>query len=129
MSVRVEMEGWEELERKLQSLGDRMQSQDVLEEALMAGAEVVREAIAAAAPRRTGILASDIHVSRKGRIKYSVRIGPGLKGFYGRFLEYGTSKMAARPFMRPAFEASNDAAQEAIRQSIWQAVQEAAERA
>lgn len=129
MSVRFEMEGWEELERKLQSLGDRMQSQDVLEEALMAGAEVVREAIAAAAPRRTGILSSDIHVSRKGRIKYSVRIGPGLQGFYGRFLEHGTSKMPAKPFMRPAFEASNDAAQEAIRQAIWQAVQEAAERA
>jgi HK97 gp10 family phage protein len=25
--------------------------------------------------------------------------------FYGRFLEFGTAKMAARPFLRPAFDA------------------------
>lgn len=129
MSVRFEMEGWEELERKLESLGSKMQAQKVLEGALMEGAEVVKAAIEAHAPRRTGMLSSDIHISRGGRKKFSVRIGPGLKGFYGRFLEHGTSKMPAKPFMRPAFEASNDAAQEAIRQAIWQAVQEAAERA
>lgn len=29
--------------------------------------------------------------------------------FYGRFLELGTSKMAARPFLRPAIEASGPA--------------------
>lgn len=32
--------------------------------------------------------------------------------YYARFVEFGTSKMAARPFLRPAFEAKkNDAAQ------------------
>ena len=30
--------------------------------------------------------------------------------FYARFVEVGTSKMAARPFLRPAFEMSKDAA-------------------
>lgn len=30
--------------------------------------------------------------------------------FYWRFVEFGTSKMAARPFMRPAFEAKKEPA-------------------
>jgi HK97 gp10 family phage protein len=38
-----------------------------------------------------------------------------LPGVYGRFLEYGTSKMAARPWMRPAFAASAQAAIKAAR--------------
>ena len=27
--------------------------------------------------------------------------------FYGRFIEYGTSKMAAKPFLRPAYDAAS----------------------
>lgn len=34
-------------------------------------------------------------------ITYAVSLG---KGFWGRFLEYGTRNMAARPFMRAAFD-------------------------
>jgi len=36
----------------------------------------------------------------------SVRIGPSVK--YGKFLEFGTRKMAARPFMRPALKQATD---------------------
>ncbi len=32
------------------------------------------------------------------------------KAFYGQFIEYGTAKMAARPFLRPAYEAKKQAA-------------------
>ncbi len=35
--------------------------------------------------------------------------------WYARFVEFGTSKMAARPFMRPAFEAKKGAAVAAIK--------------
>lgn len=34
--------------------------------------------------------------------------------FYWRFLEFGTEKMAARPFMRPALESKAEAATDAI---------------
>lgn len=41
--------------------------------------------------------------------------GAGSAGlFYWRFLEFGTSKMAARPFMRPALESNVDKATDAI---------------
>ena len=41
-------------------------------------------------------------------------VGPGPNGFYGRFLEYGTVKMAARPFLRPAFDFGVTPAQAAV---------------
>jgi HK97 gp10 family phage protein len=38
--------------------------------------------------------------------------------FYWRFLEFGTSKMPARPFLRPAFAAQREAALAAFRQRM-----------
>lgn len=43
--------------------------------------------------------------------------GPG-KVYYWRFLEFGTSKMAAQPFMRPALANNVGAATDAITSSI-----------
>lgn len=34
--------------------------------------------------------------------------------FYGRFVEFGTSKMPARPFLRPAFDAAKRRALQAV---------------
>lgn len=124
-NVRVEIEGWEELEAKLKALGEKINAQEVMEEALMAGGVIVQEAITFFAPVDTGQLGGSIEISKKGREKHSIRIGPTGAGFYGRFQEYGTSKMAAQPFMRPAFDATAAAAQLAINEAIWQAVQDA----
>lgn len=121
----IEIEGWEELEAKLQQMADNINSQEVLENALMDGAEIVRGAAQAQAPYRTGQLSGNIEVSKRGREKYSVRVGPSGSGFYGRFLEYGTSYMAAQPFMRPALDSVRVQAEAAISDSIWRAVQEA----
>lgn len=58
-------------------------------------------------------LRDDIHVSkivRKDGMKY-VLIGPSRKtGWRGHFLEYGTSKMTARPFAYPGFKETKDEA-------------------
>lgn len=45
--------------------------------------------------------------------------------FYGRFLEYGTSRMSARPWLRPAFDQSVTQAIEAMRARLGQAVEDA----
>lgn len=124
--VSVQIEGWEELEAKLREVAATINTGELLENALMEGAEIVRSAIAAQAPVRTGQLRDSIEISKKGREKYSVRIGPSGQGFYGRYLEYGTSKMAARPFVRPAFDGSRGAAEKAISDAIWSKVQEVA---
>lgn len=50
------------------------------------------------------IIAYDKQVSVTGRIA-SYIVTWTREAFYGRFVEYGTSKMAAQPFLRPSYEA------------------------
>lgn len=106
----VKLEGMDQLLAKLQELGGRMASR-IENQALKAGAEVIQKAASERAPRSSANkkhLADNIAISRvktKEGVKY-VEVGP-TKGdnsefFYGKFLEWGTSKMAARPFLGPA---------------------------
>ena len=61
----------------------------------------------ALAPRRRGRLAAeidfDIEVGARGNV-IEGRVGVKRKGkaFYARFVEFGTRRMAAQPFLRPA---------------------------
>ena len=48
--------------------------------------------------------------------------------YYWRYLEFGTSRMAARPFMRPAFESTKSAAARRITERLRQGVEEAAQK-
>lgn len=65
--------------------------------------------------------------SAKGRVGKTHSIaGPAL---YGRFLEYGTSKMSARPFMRPAIAEATTQALDAIKGGLEKAVDRAAKKA
>ena len=45
--------------------------------------------------------------------------------FYGRFLEFGTSKMAAKPFLRPAYDAARAKAMDAVKQRMQAEVSKA----
>jgi len=59
----------------------------------------------ARAPRRTGMLIEnvDVRVEVRGRQNYiEGLVGVVKKVFWAWFIEMGTSKMAARPFLRPA---------------------------
>ncbi len=58
--------------------------------------------------REAGALKKTIRVVRlKGDPKQNIRVYAGNKEvFYARFVEYGTIKMGARPFMRPALNQS-----------------------
>jgi HK97 gp10 family phage protein len=46
-----------------------------------------------------------------------------------RYLEFGTSKMAANPFMRTAFHSSVDAAYDKIKETLWNNLQRAIKKA
>lgn len=59
---------------------------------------------------RVGVLGGARDYSAYGEISTgrSASENPGGDTFYWRFLEFGTEKMSARPFMRPALESSAD---------------------
>lgn len=120
--VTVKILGQQELESALNQLGARAEA--VLEEAVLAGAEVIRDEASNRAPRRTGRLAKNIvaEVVEKSATGVAVKVGPSKEVFYGRFVEFGTSKMRSQPFLYPTLEAKKAEAQAAIREIIRRAL-------
>lgn len=57
--------------------------------------------------------------SGDGRAAYHVSWNKS-KAFYGRFIEFGTVKMKARPFLRPSYDAVSKAAAEAASEKFIQ---------
>lgn len=54
--------------------------------------------------------------------------GKAVSAFYWRFLEFGTKKMAAKPFLRPAWEGLKNAAAYQIKDSLANAIERAANK-
>ena len=131
--------GLRELEAALKSLPDRI-ARNVLRGAVAAGAAVVRQEARDLAPKsegpqpeghvsgtlkraiyqkqireRSSLLQQTFFVGvRRGRSAKSSAKGV-IDAWYAHFVEFGTSKMSARPFMRPAFEGKKRSAVDAIR--------------
>lgn len=111
MSAEFKLEGLDELVKKVETLGRKGSS--IENKALKEAAEPVQKTGSDLTPRSDldkEHLADNIVISKvkkKEGIKY-IEIGPtkddNSRFFYGKFIEWGTSKMAARPFMQPAYE-------------------------
>lgn len=132
--VEIRVEGLAELRNALLQLPQNI-GRNVLRGAVNAGAgEIVKE-VRARAPEDTGRLRRAVYrkqirelsndfqqtffVSvRRGKRYQKVKLGKreiNLDAFYWHFLEFGTVRMRARPFLRPGFDAASGAAIEAIR--------------
>lgn len=102
--------GFDELSQELTDIAKNV-SEPVRKEALDKGGEIIQKRARALVP-----VLQDEHYGRiRGYLKNSgivtgenngasIEIGWTKDGFYGRFLEYGTSKMAPRSHLRPAYE-------------------------
>lgn len=133
--VTVVVEGGEELLRALRRAGVNVDS--ALEAAAMLGAAVMEDAMVPLAPG-PGIATE---VTEKGPGYVAVDVGPDEDHWYYRFFETGTGPhaitgspwlawddvvtrrvshpgMAARPFMRPAFDGSSGAAAETVGEEL-----------
>lgn len=104
-------------------------SESTLRQGALAGARIFfNEITVRAMPHyRTGFLESSLLIayvpedSVEGAIAtYTVTYSK--KAWYARLLEYGTSKMAAKPFIAPAFEAKKQEAARAVTQKIKEVV-------
>ena len=111
--------GFEELDRALKRTEDAVGGQ-ALSSAVAKGAETVVQSAKERAPRKTGKLAESISY-RVGKVSASgatAKIGP--KGVhYALYVELGTEKLTAKPFLRPALFGRRTAATDAIGKSLW----------
>ncbi len=128
MKMSVKFEGGAELARTLNALPTRL-SRQIKREALLDSAEPMVAVARRMAPREPGApdIADNIEAqaSRGGLDAFgdekatTVVIGPARGFFYGYYLEFGTVKMGAQPFMRPAFDSQKDRTLALIRERLW----------
>ena len=116
--AKLELEGIENLIAEVEKLGAK--GNRIENKALREAGDIVKQAIKQEVPVRTGRLKRSIEASgirTKDGIKH-VAVGPGKDGYYGKFVEFGTVKMKAKPFMAPSYEKSKAAAMEKIAEEL-----------
>ncbi|ADI00483.1 HK97-gp10 family putative phage morphogenesis protein [Salisediminibacterium selenitireducens] len=102
--MKVEMTGMDEVLRNLDAMGQR--GRRIENKALREAGKMVQEAIQKETPEDSGTLKRSIQVSNvktKDGMKH-VLVGPDKTGWYGSFVEFGTVKMRATPFMGRGYE-------------------------
>ena len=151
----VQVQGLDQLAKALRELPQRV-ARNGLRAAVYAGAKVIRDEAKLQAPVATGDLGADqpprgtlkrsvimkqipeLSGARKQTFFVTVRHGKkyrkqGKKGnlsqdaWYWRFVEFGTIKMSARPFLRPAFDMKKHEAVTAIKTRLAQRIEQAAQ--
>lgn len=127
--------GFRELESDFILLS-KSEQRKLSKKAVRAGAVVFRDAVRAIAPIRTGRLKKSISVdTSRGAVagvkfkKIRAITKSGVKNkqtlpFYWWMIENGTSKMPARPFVRPAFDANVKKAENAAFQQFLRDIDE-----
>nr|WP_269205805.1 HK97-gp10 family putative phage morphogenesis protein [Clostridium botulinum] len=122
----MELEGMDSLIRKLEDMGKA--GTRVENKALKKAGQIIVDEAKNNVAVRTGKLKEGLKVSgvrKKGGHKFvlaGIQRGDNSKIFYGKFLEFGTSKMTSKPFMAPAYESKKDEAKEIIKQEIKNAI-------
>lgn len=96
-----------------------------------AGKSAFAAALRAGASRsQAGAAAKLANKGAKGKDTFSqVFVGPTLDGFYGALQEFGTSRQAAKPFARPAFDEGAPGALDRIKTDLASQIDKAAVRA
>ena len=134
----VKVEGLRELERALQEL-PKTTARNTLRRVLRKAAEPVQSTMEAIAPRDTGWTAESIEISstlnaaqrreakREGTYFAEVHIGMR-RGSAAIFQEFGTIDQPARPFMRPAWDATQDIALRTIETQLGGEIEKSAQR-
>lgn len=124
----TKVEGLDDLAKAVESLKDRVASDEV-KNILLAGAWVIRDEARALVPVRTGLLKENIIATRGKKqseqldVLVGVRYGKG-GGNVAHIIEFGSSKMEAQPFFRPAVAAKKNEAGEIIAAALKKLIEE-----
>jgi HK97 gp10 family phage protein len=137
LMAEVEIKGLDKLLAAMKELPKAIE-QKCLKVAVMTGANVIKRAAADLVVRRTGLVSKAVRIafnrqeSPHGKAVYHVFVSGKVKGklkgktvvpYYWRFLEFGTVKMAAKPFMRPAFDSTGREAAEVIKGKLKERIE------
>lgn len=119
MPAEVKFEGMEDLLAKITELGQK--GSRIENTALKTAGEYLAKEMKQEAPVRTGELRDSVKVSNvktKQGQKY-VEVGPDeTTNWRAKFIEFGTSKMKADPFMSRAYTKSKEQIQDIIREVL-----------
>jgi len=96
IELEIKVEKLEDVIRFLETAPPRIQEK--VDEQLGVGAGIVADQARELAPFSTGYLRSTIGFERQAPLQWNVYAA----AHYAKFVEYGTSKMAPKPYMRPA---------------------------
>ncbi|MBB4126222.1 HK97 gp10 family phage protein [Xanthomonas translucens] len=120
----IQVLGLAELEQALMQLAEPAVRR-ALRKGMRRGAIVIRNDARARVRVARGRLRRAIRARERseeqGWVRFAVEVPKS--AFYGKFGEYGTSKMAAWPFLRPAAESKTEEAVVAMRDAIAEAVE------
>jgi HK97 gp10 family phage protein len=151
MNINMKVDGLRQLNKALQELPLKIRGAP-LRTATRKASMVIRNEARSKVPVNTGLLKREIITSRsrsqssEGRETFVVmvkqlvkkyantkanrrmnRVGKKFKteglAYYWKFLEFGTSKMRARPFMRPAFDSKKQEAVRVLQRELDAAIQ------
>lgn len=136
--ARMKVEGFRELERALDDLGNDRAAKRIGRAALKKAAQPVAEDAAARAPRDEKdtdgiVLAESLRVGtrlnkrqarrhKRWRVKGAVEMFVGVANeasAYGHHQEFGTQHHGAQPFLRPAWDANKDRMLDILRRELW----------
>ena len=120
----IELKGVDQILDKLSRMGANIIRLE--NKALKNAAEPVLEdaKVTNAFNDRSGRLRKGLKISgvkKKEGVKYilvGVDKSDNSKIFYGKFLEFGTSKISARPFLQPAYEKNKEEIQKTIAETL-----------
>lgn len=107
LETEIKMTGFDELEKVLKALPGELAKRD-LNTSLRKGANHMRDAAQAKVPIDEGDLKDSLKVQKQkadNSEEVKLTLSPSKpKGFHAHFVEFGTVKNPAQPFMRPAFD-------------------------
>lgn len=140
MNVVAKVEWLRGSDKALAEVGTKTTQKNILVRALKKAAKPIDDQASSLAPRDTGKLQVSVitgtQLTRRQRSSSykagahgvaEVHVGTALSR--GLFQEFGTFKMPAQPFMRPAWDANKERAQGIIGTELWVEIRKAADRA
>lgn len=116
----IKIEGLKELDNRLKNLPFKVQKK-VLNAAVRSGATIIKKEAKQRVPVRSGFLKKNILVRKKKKQpidKPIYQVGCSNKAWYGRIIEFGSRMVAARPWLRPAFDVSKQKVLDQIRKKL-----------